>query len=459
MPERGYPDHFYEYFSNNNFTILVGENGNGKTTLMSFVANIFHNLQRYHDRIKSDFTLRYIIERNNELYKVNIEKEERNLFIFVEGFLSKSLILELHPQRGYVVKAHQKHITNNVTYEEIKKFLPSRIITSVFSLHGEYPVDRQPNFIGDRIVDSYDISKIYGSNHYEFKSLSKGIYRFLETYKNNSDIVDELLNFLSFKFINKLLVRKRLETYPHHELFFASQEDQDEDYFTDEDKAMIQQYKELENLIKEYAIDDNGWVEVSEDNYEDFFKFEQNELIYMNDLAFEKDGEFIALENMSSGEKMFFIRILSLLSSIEDNALIIIEEPELHLNPSWTKQIITMLQMLFSKFKVHFLISTHSYSFINTVFPENILFANEKKFMNPDPTINTFLANEVEISNMFFANSKRANYVEDILWKKVKNASGKELEEIIDYLGESYTKFKLFNILLKKQGNNTDVEN
>lgn len=70
---------------------------------------------------------------------------------------------------------------------------------------------------------------------------------------------------------------------------------------------------------------------------------------------------------MSSGEKMFIIRILSILSEIEDNSIIIIEEPELHLNPSWTKQIVTMLHHFFNTYNVHFIISTHNYSFINTV--------------------------------------------------------------------------------------------
>jgi ABC-type multidrug transport system ATPase subunit len=454
VPEGGYPEHYYEYFSNNNFTILVGENGNGKTTLMSFLANMFNDLQRYHDRIASDFCLKYKIEHNNETRVVIIEKDEENVFITVENFLPKSVLIELHPRNGYIPKENQIHFEHKVTYEGIRSFLPTKIITSVFSFHGEYPFERPSNFIGDRLVENYDISNVYGANHFRFSSLSKGISRFIEIYIHKRHMVDELLSLLNLKFSNRILVRNRSVTFPPYGL------DIDDEYFedllTEEDRERINEYRSLDRLIEQYSQDEDDWVVVCEENYDLFIKYEEQELIYMNDIAFDKDGEIVSLANMSSGEKMFFIRILSLLSSIEDHSLIVIEEPELHLNPSWTKQIITMLQMLFGEYKVHFLISTHSYAFINTVFPENILFANQKRFTNADPNINTFLANEVEISNLFFANSKKVNYVENILWKKIEEASEEELEKIIEYLGESYTKFKAFNILLQKQGNTKD---
>ncbi|WP_268624914.1 AAA family ATPase [Paenibacillus alvei] len=454
VPEEGYPDHYFHYFINNNFTILVGENGNGKTTLMSFIAKMFNDLQRYHDRILSEFRLKYKIEESNESKTVILEKEENNLFITVEDYLPKSLLLEWHPQRGNLIKEGQMIYENKVTYESIRQYLPSKVITSVFSMHGEYSVSRRGNFIGDIIVENYDIADIYGTNHYKFTSLSKGIYRFLEMYRKNTEVMVEFLNLLNFRFLNNVRIYSRLYSYPYDELVM----DLDDDEYDEEELGLRDKFLDLISFIEKHSDKNDGWIDVSDDNYDRIQFYEKEKLIYINDLSFEKNGNIVCLSNMSSGEKMFFIRILSLLSSIEDNSLIIIEEPELHLNPSWTKQIITMLQMLFSQFKVHFLISTHSYSFINTVFPQNILFAHEKKFINPAPNTNTFLANEVEISNMFFENSRKLNYVEDKLWHKVLNSNEDEIEEILGYLGESYTKFKLFNILLEKRRSNNDVE-
>lgn len=372
----------------------------------------------------------------------------------VENYLPKSVLLEWHPRRGNIIKESQVKYENKVTYESIRQYLPSKVITSVFSMHGEYAVSRPKNFIGDKIVEDYDISDIYGLNHYKFTSLSKGIYRFLEMYRKNTEVMVEFLNLLNFRFSNNIRIYSRFNSYPYYELVM----DLDDDDYAEEDLKLRDNFLKLNSFMEKYSQKNDGWIEVSDDNYDQLLFYEKEKLIYINDLLFEKNGNDVFLSNMSSGEKMFFIRILSLLSSIEDNSLIIVEEPELHLNPSWTKQIITMLQMLFSQFKVHFLISTHSHSFINTVFPQNILFAHKKKFINPDPNTNTFLANEVEISNMFFENSRKLNYVEDKLWHKVLNSNEGEIEEILGYLGESYTKFKLFNILLEKRRSNDDVE-
>lgn len=44
----------YKLLNKMNITALVGENGVGKTALMSFLVNMFHNLQRSHSNIVSE---------------------------------------------------------------------------------------------------------------------------------------------------------------------------------------------------------------------------------------------------------------------------------------------------------------------------------------------------------------------------------------------------------------------
>lgn len=63
---------YKEYYPNLSFNILVGENGTGKTTIMSFICRIFNNLQRYHDRIECDFILKYSIS-NEDKESIEIE--------------------------------------------------------------------------------------------------------------------------------------------------------------------------------------------------------------------------------------------------------------------------------------------------------------------------------------------------------------------------------------------------
>lgn len=420
IPKDGYPKYYYDYFKNN-FTILVGENGEGKTTLLSFITTIFHNIERYHNRIYGDFIMHYEIQVNGEERYVTLEKEKDTIFITVKGIIPRSLLLEQNPNRSRGYNPPKNPSSLQITYEEIQQFLPTKIIASVFSLHAEYPSNRTNRYIGDARVKIFDIAKLYGANHYNFSSLSTGILRFVQMYEENRESVTNFFELLNLKFENKV----RIFELNYNDI--DSDSDSEFDYLNEE-----------------------GWIAITDDNKSKVLNMASNGDIYLNDLGFSKNEIEVNLSNMSSGEKMFIIRILSILSEIEDNSIIVIEEPELHLNPSWTKQIITMLHHFFKDYNVHFLISTHNYSFINTVFPENIIKVKHGQFENWDSKKKTFLANEAEIHNMFFENIRSNNYVEEVIRKKIKEGNTKELKEIFDYLGESYTKFKLFNEMMRK---------
>lgn len=98
-----------------------------------------------------------------------------------------------------------------MTYEEIKCFLPKNIITSVFSLHGEYPIERTRNYLGHNILEIYDISKIYGKNHFNLKSISGGIARFVSLFQKKK--VNNLLEVLNLKFSEKIKIHLNYKHY------------------------------------------------------------------------------------------------------------------------------------------------------------------------------------------------------------------------------------------------------
>ncbi|KXH90486.1 MULTISPECIES: ATP-binding protein [Bacillus] len=420
LGNRDFNKQYKDFYGNMNFTVLVGENGVGKTTIMSFITQIFHNLERYHSRIPSDFELHYdIIDENTKIsQEIKLRKVENNIFIKTSKDEEEYLLLEwTHTGQGeghYRRKNHQLKIENkDVQFKDIIQYLPSEVITSVFSIHGEYPLSRNSNYYGEYLIKNYNINMIYGKNHFGGPSISKGISRFIQLYIKQYKLVKELLASLNLEFMGMLKV--------HDNTFTIYKED----WFIDEDWIDLSMISKKERDI--------------------LFYLEDNNEVYFNDLKFIKQETEITLEDMSSGEKMFFYRIFSIMSSINDNSLIIIEEPELHLNPSWTKQIITMFYLLFQNYNSHFIIATHSYSFINTLFPDNILMFKNSEIKNP--SFNTFLANEKEIIYNMFENSNNHNYTELKLLHKIKVADKKELNEIMGYLGESFYRFLVFNEL------------
>lgn len=72
-------------------------------------------------------------------------------------------------------------------------------------------------------------------------------------------------------------------------------------------------------------------------------------------------GVSIDLREVSSGELSIATTFLGLAAVIEDNSLIIIDEPEVSLHPEWQSQYLGLLTEVFAKYEgCHFLVATHS---------------------------------------------------------------------------------------------------
>lgn len=74
-----------------------------------------------------------------------------------------------------------------------------------------------------------------------------------------------------------------------------------------------------------------------------------------------KNGAVIDLKEASSGELSIAITFMSLASNLENDSLILIDEPETNLHPEWQSKFIDLLSNTFGRFSgCHYVISTHS---------------------------------------------------------------------------------------------------
>lgn len=95
--------------------------------------------------------------------------------------------------------------------------------------------------------------------------------------------------------------------------------------------------------------------------------------------AQEQEGELnlensvvTCLSRRSSGEQCLFLLFMGIISSIEDNALICIDEPEISLHPQWQEKFVDILNDSFSSYKgCHFLIATHSPLIVSDISASN----------------------------------------------------------------------------------------
>ncbi|MCY1008491.1 AAA family ATPase [Nannocystis pusilla] len=157
----------------------------------------------------------------------------------------------------------------------------------------------------------------------------------------------------------------------------------------------------------------------------------------------------IHLKNMSSGQKMLVIRILSILTEIEQDSLVILEEPELHLDPAWTAQLVGLLIDLFRGYSCHFWIASHSHSVINSVPSSHVVHARDGFVTTPEKP--TLLSNEPDIALSLYRAKPGA--VADFIESAISAADTfDELERIVSQLGESSTRFRAWRRLLELRG-------
>ncbi len=91
------------------------------------------------------------------------------------------------------------------------------------------------------------------------------------------------------------------------------------------------------------------------------------DLLSSASLLFKKSaGTLINSENLSSGEFHFLTTMISIQASLKENTLILIDEPDTSLHPNWQIKYINKLKELFQKWNsTHFIIATHSHFIVS----------------------------------------------------------------------------------------------
>lgn len=80
----------------------------------------------------------------------------------------------------------------------------------------------------------------------------------------------------------------------------------------------------------------------------------------------------IPFENLSTGHKFFLHSLAHIIAYIEDNSLLLFDEPENHLHPPLLSFMISQIQIILNQYKSVILIATHSPIILQETFRNNI---------------------------------------------------------------------------------------
>lgn len=407
------------------YSVIIGCNGVGKSTLLKEMVDFFVDLHAY---------------INNFKQKISSANKARlkGVKYHIDGVCCEVIRIG----RTFLTKIDNKFLAS-------KKLRVPTIVACNFGAFDKFPVQK----VNGSSQTRYDVPYYkYVGAHVNGNMISSSAiaFRLLFALKENMDDrqrqnLSSILDFIGYDHtitLNYSIVlksKKNGSVYDHvlqHVL-------KDKEYSKLTSEQRSNKVKELYDFYKnkEFAkqptcnydidIDQNSLAANEDLNY--IYKLKQYDLVQATSVVFYKNGKQIASEEMSSGEFAMLSMVLSISTAASDShTLILIDEPELSLHPNWQMTIIDNLDRALKNQVCHLLIATHSHMLVSDL-PMNRSSVSQWEKDKDD----NLIANRIEENTYGWS-------AEEVLLKVFKTATDRNR-----YFGERIAK------LLEQMGNDT----
>lgn len=346
-------------------TVIAGENGTGKSTVGKALYAIFNSFYEVQEQIRKERfqSIENIIQIMYNFYSPRNEK-----------------IVNIH---GYSVKLLNNRDKYAESPEKLKKDL--KVMLDIDPDRSGLKIDqsRMDDFVG-RIVESLKIS--------DEAILNSLIARKLDIEFNNQllnvfaeDRGKIVLNVqnekLDIEIEQEKICANRLDFGLHTEAIYI-----DDPFVLDNMDIRLHRrpsrrfMDHRDQLIRKLLYENEHTSVVDEIVVENRFQKIYNKLqnVCNGRMIRQKSGEVeyqpknteksISVKNLSTGLKTFVIlKTLLLNGTIEENGMIILDEPEIHLHPAWQLQFAELIVLLSKEFGVNVLLNTHSPYFLRAI--------------------------------------------------------------------------------------------
>lgn len=407
------------------YSVLIGCNGVGKSTLLKEMVDFFVDLHAYINNFK---------QKMSSANKARL----KGVKYHIDGVCCEVIRIG----RTFLTKIDDRFLAS-------KKLRVPTIVACNFGAFDKFPVQK----VNGSSQTRYDVPYYkYVGAHVNGNMISSSAiaFRLLFALKENMDErqrqnLSSILDFIGYDHtitLNYSIVlrsKKNGSVYDH--VLQHVQKDKEYSKLTSEQRN--NKVRELYDFYKnkEFAkqptcnydidIDQNSLAANEDLNY--IYKLKQYDLVQAASVVFYKNGKQIASEEMSSGEFAMLSMVLSISTAASDShTLILIDEPELSLHPNWQMTIIDNLDRALKDQVCHLLIATHSHMLVSDL-PMNRSSVSQWE-KDKDGNL---IANRIEENTYGWS-------AEEVLLKVFKTATDRNR-----YFGERIAK------LLEQMGNDT----
>ncbi|MBR8837874.1 MAG: AAA family ATPase [Stigonema ocellatum SAG 48.90 = DSM 106950] len=174
----------------------------------------------------------------------------------------------------------------------------------------------------------------------------------------------------------------------------------------------------------------------------------------------QDDPPLLLLDWLSDGERSFLGRMCLFTLLGETEALILLDEPEVHFNDFWKRKIVSLLDKTLENRQSHVLITTHSSITLTDVLEQDIIILDRNSSYTNNtitPSIKTFAADPSDIMVHVFnaphpAGQRSVSYIQRIL-SEPANGNQEErrhtLENLLSVVAQGYWSYKIRRELLE----------
>ncbi|KNY28310.1 AAA family ATPase [Pseudobacteroides cellulosolvens] len=392
-------------------TIIYGMNGSGKTTLLNMIKNaIQQNRQKYNlmsnykfnefniylddmflsfDNSNDEYLSVKFRINNDKIHSFNYPKKRERYDNWRRVYTEDGVIIEnrmyrnviAHERDGTIIYADDQYLSIDDNVEAKSKkimdkldnaikervsvhFIETQRLLDLSNTDQDNNVRREKNGRVIEIVDKYSFD------------LAKRIQRSLTDYSEISQKLDKTFperllkrsEYLSETQINDKLSQLEEKRIKLGKAGFLEESDNVSFYIPN--NVSIQDLKVLtvyvEDVESKLSVFDNLLIKI--ENLIKLLQFSHKELyidktkgfIFKND-----NGDEILPRQLSSGEQHELVIMYQLIFMLNNNVLILIDEPELSLHVVWQKSFINNIKTIMQSTKFNVLIATHSPQIIN----------------------------------------------------------------------------------------------
>ena len=395
----------HELIFNENVTIIMGENGVGKTVTLNLIDAIFN--ARFDILMGIDFSKitvtflheTWIIERsvktkdNDDLTYLVITTSKKGTSSFKidsEMLLPRlpSYLQRIDSNTWYNIRTNS-YYNNHTVYERygmyakkkeyvipswyrnqmdknrVKMIRTQRLISSVNTGEGQsfLTVNVYSNDLAKQIQDEISIAGLYGADL--DRSFPVRLMKHMKGHKNYSS--SEIFNDL-----------RELEVYRHQLSGVGLLSETEQNTFDDELTSALDKLNETMLSVMHLYVKDS-WeklrkydsiykkLSVLNDIINTRFKHKRFSIDSRKGFVFQPEEELskeIPLEKLSSGEQNELVLFYELLFKCDSKDLILIDEPEISLHLTWLQAMIGDFKRITKENGASLLIATHSPDFI-----------------------------------------------------------------------------------------------